>query len=86
VEAALMRRWDGCNTDDDRRAVVREAQKRLYEIQYSPDPDSRPGTKEWKRKVALDERAVPVVARVFRVSTKRVRNLRRQLREGKLNL
>lgn len=81
----LLARWRGCNTDDDRRAVVRAALRELHEIQYSPDPERRPGSREWKMKVAQDVREVLVVARVYGVTSREVRKLRRAFRAGKLN-
>jgi hypothetical protein len=85
AEVSLNHRWQACRTDEDRRGVLRAAIRRLNDIRYSPAPESKPGTREWKRAIATDERGVSVVARVYRIAEPQVRKLRRQLRAGELN-
>lgn len=72
-----------CNWD--RMLVIKDAQTALRQVRYSPEKALVRGTREWKVAVATDQRISVEVACTWGVSSSYVRQLRAQLRDGKLD-
>lgn len=72
-------RWGGCNTDGDRRDVLRDALETLWAYKM-PNPDIRKkrGTREWREAIGREPRTVRQVARMYAVSHTTVLECRRE--------
>lgn len=79
----LEKRWAACNSDSDRREVLRDAW-RLYRADTVPkgDPRKLRGTKEWREVIANDERPASAVAKMYGVSQRTVFNYRAKYRRS----
>jgi hypothetical protein len=77
----LDERWANCQTNGDRRAVIKDAQRLLRDFKFPrADPRTIRDTQEWRIAIAADERPAPVVARYYGVSKRTVYNYRNEYR------
>lgn len=84
VSAWLHRRYKAADNNYDRLLVIKEAQAVLREGLYSVERAHIRGTLEWKLALARDPRISVEVAVAWGVSSSYVRQLRADLRDGKL--
>lgn len=79
---SLEHRWASCETNPDRRGVIRDAQEVLRGYKFpKADPRTIRGTEEWRLQIALDERPMPMITQFWGVSERTVYNYRSEFKD-----
>jgi hypothetical protein len=84
AHALLLRRFEGCNTDDERRLVIQAALEELRSARYARRRGDR-GTKQGRLEVGADPRPMSIVTMVYGYSERHVRRCRQEWREEQAN-
>ena len=76
-----LREWSQRKTDRERLLLLKELKQAVIRLQYAPDNSTQPGTLEWRRKIAFDERDKDIVCETYGISRATYYRIR-----GSLNL
>lgn len=81
----LAYKFQRAKTHRARLLLIKAAQDKATAFTHSPDRELIRGTREWKERIAADDRPYTVLQRVYGVSSKTVAATKKEFRRGTLS-